>query len=45
MFDANNMICAADPRHGRYLAASAMYRGRMSALEVDESLLDVKNKN
>jgi len=24
------MMCAADPRHGRYLTASALFRGRMS---------------
>jgi len=23
-------MCAADPRHGRYLTASALFRGRMS---------------
>lgn len=26
MWDAKNMMCAADPRHGRYLTASAMVR-------------------
>jgi tubulin beta len=30
MFDAKNMMCAADPRHGRYLTASALFRGRRS---------------
>merc|ERR1719433_1505483 len=30
------MMCASDPRHGRYLTASAMFRGRMSTKEVDE---------
>ena len=30
MWDAKNMMCAADPRHGRYLTASALFRGRMS---------------
>merc|ERR1719350_56972 len=30
MFDAKNMMCASDPRHGRYLTASAVFRGRMS---------------
>merc|ERR1712130_226673 len=36
MFDAKNMMCASDPRHGRYLTASAVFRGRMSAKEVVE---------
>merc|ERR1712194_122997 len=43
-FDAKNMMCAADPRHGRYLTA-AVFRGRMSTKEVDEQMLNVQNKN
>ncbi|KAJ6959020.1 beta-tubulin 20 [Populus alba x Populus x berolinensis] len=39
------MICAADPRHGRYLTASAMFRGKMSTKEVDEQMVNVHNKN
>merc|ERR1712072_825321 len=38
-------MCAADPRHGRYLTAAAMFRGRMSTKEVDEQMLNVQNKN
>jgi len=45
MFDAKNMMAASDPRHGRYLTASAMFRGRMSTKEVDEQMLNVQNKN
>ena len=45
MFDAKNMMCAADPRHGRYLTACAMFRGRMSTKEVDEQMLNVQKKN
>ncbi|CEO98907.1 hypothetical protein PBRA_007021 [Plasmodiophora brassicae] len=45
MFDSKNMMCAVDPRHGRYLTASAMFRGRMSTKEVDEQMLNVQNKN
>jgi tubulin beta len=41
MFDAKNMMAASDPRHGRYLTASAMFRGRMSTKEVDEQMLNV----
>eukprot|EP00439_Symbiodinium_sp_Y106_P041968 s9024_g5.t1 len=44
-FDAKNMMCAADPRHGRYLTAAALFRGRMSTKEVDEQMLNVQNKN
>jgi len=45
MFDAKNMMCAADPRHGRYLTCSAIFRGRVSTKEVDEQMLNVKAKN
>ena len=45
MFDAKNMMCASDPRHGRYLTAACMFRGRMSSKEVDEQMLNVQNKN
>merc|ERR1719468_1428027 len=45
MFDAKNMMCAADPRHGRYLTACALFRGRMSTKEVDEQMLNAQNKN
>merc|ERR1712100_872054 len=44
-FDAKNMMCAADPRHGRYLTAACMFRGRMSTKEVDEQMPNVQNKN
>ena len=45
MFDAKNMMCAADPRHGRYLTAAVMWRGRVSTGEVEKQILDVQNKN
>jgi tubulin beta len=45
LFDAKNMMCAADPRHGRYLTAAVMFRGRLSTKEVDEQMLNIQNKN
>merc|ERR1712072_1515406 len=45
MWNAKNMMCAADPRHGRYLTASALFRGLMSTKEVDEQMLNVQSKN
>ena len=45
VFDAKNMMCAADPRHGRYLTCAVLFRGRMSSKEVDEQMLNVVNKN
>ena len=32
-------------RHGRYLIAALMFRGRMSAKEVDKQMLNAQNKN
>ncbi|KAL0238884.1 hypothetical protein PCE1_004575 [Barthelona sp. PCE] len=45
MFHSGNMMAASDPRHGRYLTASALFRGRMSSKEVDEQMLNIQNKN
>lgn len=45
MFDAKNMMCASDPANGRYLTASAVFRGAMSTKDIDEQMLRVQNKN
>ncbi|KAL3183069.1 hypothetical protein MRX96_006852 [Rhipicephalus microplus] len=45
MFDAKNMMVACDPKRGRYFTAAAIFRGRMSMREVDEQMLNIKNKN
>eukprot|EP01027_Heterolobosea_sp_BB2_P025261 GEZU01038762.1.p1 GENE.GEZU01038762.1~~GEZU01038762.1.p1 ORF type:complete len:377 (-),score=148.12 GEZU01038762.1:356-1486(-) len=45
MFDAKNMMAACDPRHGRYLTASAMFRGRIPTKEVDDQMLNIQTKN
>jgi len=45
MFDAKNMMAACDPRHGKYLTASAMFRGKISTKVIDEQMLQVKTKN
>ncbi|GAX17324.1 tubulin beta [Fistulifera solaris] len=44
-FDAKNMMCAADPRHGRYLTCAMMFRGSMSSKEVDDQMLQMVTKN
>jgi len=44
-FDAKNMMCAADPRHGRYLTCAMMFRGSMSSEEVDDQMLQMVNKH
>ncbi len=45
IFDAKNMMAASDPRNGRYLTASAVFRGKVSTKEVDQQMLAVQNKN
>ncbi|CAI8024664.1 Tubulin beta-2 chain [Geodia barretti] len=45
MFDPMNMMAACDPRHGRYLTAAMVFRGRMSVREVDDQVLQLQNKN
>uniref|UniRef100_A0A0G4EYT4 Tubulin beta chain n=1 Tax=Chromera velia CCMP2878 TaxID=1169474 RepID=A0A0G4EYT4_9ALVE len=45
LFDAKNMMCAADPRQGKYLTASTIFRGRISTKEVEEMMLNTKNHN
>jgi len=45
MFEPRNMMCEADPKMGRYLTASAQFRGNMSTKEVDEQMMSVQNKN
>ena len=36
MLDQKNFMCASDPKRGKYLSASAMFRGKLSSKEVDE---------
>ena len=45
MFDNKNMMAASDPRHGRYLTALTLLRGRVSTKEVDEQNFNIQNKN
>uniref|UniRef100_A0A7S1ESU4 Tubulin beta chain n=1 Tax=Timspurckia oligopyrenoides TaxID=708627 RepID=A0A7S1ESU4_9RHOD len=45
MFDANNMMAACDPRHGRYLTAAAYFRGKVSTKEVEDQMRNMQNKN
>jgi len=45
MFDAKNMMAASDPRQGRYLTASAMFRGNISTKDVDQQMLNIQNKS
>jgi tubulin beta len=44
MFDGRNMMCASDPKHGRYLTASAIFRGKVSTKSVDDQMLAIQSK-
>ena len=44
-FHPHNIMCAADPRHGKFLTCAMMFRGNLSTLEVDETTLLMQNKN
>eukprot|EP00461_Guttulinopsis_vulgaris_P002019 UN02020 len=44
-FDAKNMMCASDPRTGRYLTAAAIFRGAdLKTQQVDQEILNIRNK-
>merc|ERR1711959_484412 len=44
-FDAKNMMAACDPRAGKYLTASVIFRGPISTKDVDEQMLITQNRN
>jgi tubulin beta len=45
IFDANNMMAAADPRHGRYLTVATFFRGKVSVKEVEDQMQRVQERN
>lgn len=45
LFDAKNLMCAVDPRRGKYLTVASIFRGRMSTKEVDEQMYNIQSKN
>ncbi|EZG47654.1 tubulin beta chain [Gregarina niphandrodes] len=45
LFDAKNMMCACDPRTGRYLTASVTFRGKLSTKEMDDQMASIQQKN
>eukprot|EP01018_Ginkgo_biloba_P033092 Gb_22735 [translate_table: standard] len=44
MWDAKNMMCVTNPHHCRQLETYVMFRGNISTKEVDEKMINVKNK-
>jgi tubulin beta len=45
MFDSNNMMAACDPKNGRFLTASAMFRGKIMSKDVDDHMSKIQSKN
>eukprot|EP01115_Flamella_aegyptia_P009006 TRINITY_DN3786_c0_g1_i1.p1 TRINITY_DN3786_c0_g1~~TRINITY_DN3786_c0_g1_i1.p1 ORF type:complete len:518 (+),score=110.25 TRINITY_DN3786_c0_g1_i1:41-1594(+) len=46
VWDPKNVMCAVDPRRGRYLTAAMTFRGpRISASEVDTQMFNLQQKN
>uniref|UniRef100_A0A914CA17 Tubulin beta chain n=1 Tax=Acrobeloides nanus TaxID=290746 RepID=A0A914CA17_9BILA len=45
VFNTKNLMTACNPRHGRFLAAAAIFRGPMSINEVNDQIKSVQNKN
>jgi len=45
MFDVKNVMAACDPRKGKYLTASAVFRGSVSPKDVDTQMAAIQNKN
>jgi tubulin alpha len=43
-FDPHSMMAKCDPRHGKYLACSLLYRGDVVPKEVNASLANIKIK-
>merc|ERR1712032_681061 len=45
LFSPSNFMAAADPRMGRYLTASALFRGQTSTKDVEDHMLSMQRKN
>jgi tubulin beta len=44
-FNSSNMMCAADPRHGRYLTCAMMFRGNVTSEIVVDQMAEMENKH
>lgn len=43
-FDVKNMMCACDPRRGRYLTAASIFRGKVATRDVDECMYEMRQR-
>jgi len=45
MFESTNMMTACNPKHGRYLTAAAVFRGKISMKDMEEQMSNMQAKN
>ena len=45
MFDPHNMMVACDPRKGKYLTASCIFRGPVTSNDIDQQMLQMQTKD
>lgn len=45
MFESGNMMTACDPKHGRYLTAAAVFRGKVSMKDVEEQMSSMQSRH
>ncbi|CAH8466925.1 unnamed protein product [Heterobilharzia americana] len=45
MFDAKHLMAYCDPRQGKFLTCASIFRGYLSIAEVEESMLNIQDKN
>ncbi|KAJ2780998.1 Tubulin beta-6 chain [Coemansia javaensis] len=45
MYEAQNMMVNVDPRHGRYMTCAAMFRGKVSLKECEDTVWNYAEKN
>lgn len=43
-FDPKNLMAAIDPRLGKYLTVSAIFRGKLSSRDVEQEMSTIQNK-
>ncbi|KAN0063746.1 Tubulin beta-1 chain [Thecaphora frezii] len=44
-FDPKNIMAAIDPRHGKYLTVAAIFRGSVNGRDVENEMVNLKEKN
>jgi len=45
VFEPQNMMVKCDPRHGKYMATCLVYRGEVVHKDVNQAVMNVKNKS